>query len=85
MSRSSHNDRILRFISEEDASGRLPPTQREIANALYLSRSTVQRCLTDLENMGCIATIPGKARSLTIIRKPNRFHNIYKSERRSSE
>ena len=76
MSRSSHTDQVFRFISEEVADGHLPPTQREIANALYLSRSTVQRCLTDLENMGCVTTIPGKARSLTITRKPKRFHSI---------
>lgn len=71
MSRSNYTEQVFLYISNEVTSGHLAPTQREIADALYISRSTVQRCLSDLEDMGCIETIPGKARSLTIRRVPN--------------
>ena len=76
MSRSNYTEQVFHYISDEVASGHLSPTQREIAGALYISKSTVQRCLSDLQDMGCIETIPGKARSLTIIKKPNRFSTI---------
>lgn len=65
---SNYTEKVFLYISDEVASGHLSPTQREIADALYISRSTVQRCLSELEDMGRIEMIPGKARSLTIRR-----------------
>lgn len=72
MSRSNYTEQVFHYISDEVTSGHLAPTQREIADALYISRSTVQRCLSDLEDMGRIEMIPGKARSLKICMEPIR-------------
>ncbi|MDO5456086.1 MAG: winged helix-turn-helix transcriptional regulator [Eubacteriales bacterium] len=73
MSRSNYTEQVFHYISDEVASRHLSPTQREIAEALFISKSTVQRCISDLEDMGRIETIPGKARSLTIRREPIHF------------
>ena len=69
--RNYNCQRILQYLIAETDSGHLCPTQREIADALYISRSTVQRCLIDLDEMGLISYTPGKARTLIIRKRPS--------------
>jgi SOS-response transcriptional repressor LexA len=45
------------------------PTQREIANGCYLNRATVYFHLLMLEMDGRIAREPGKARSITLVKR----------------
>lgn len=60
--------RILDFIRAYLAERNLPPTQREIADGTYLSRSTVVRYLDILAERGLIVREDGMARGIWLPR-----------------
>lgn len=59
-------DFIVRYIDENG----YPPTQREISDAVYLSRSTVPRHLDALAKRGLIRYDEGKFRGIVVLRRP---------------
>lgn len=77
MSKHSNNisDRqksILSYIINEIASKHIPPTVREIGEAVGLqSSSTVHNHLTQLENKGYLQRDPAKPRSITVLMSPD--------------
>ena len=73
MSKINCSRNVLQFISDEINLRHQIPSQREIADALFISKGTVQRCLEELEEMGFVSSVPGKARSLTLLKDPTQF------------
>ncbi len=59
---------VERYIEEHGYA----PSLREIAAGCYLGTSSVLRHLDKLEALGWIAREPGRARSLTLLRKIER-------------
>jgi len=60
---------LIRFIRSSTASKGYGPSYREMAQALDLrSTSGVHRLVSGLEDRGFIARLPGRARSIQIIR-----------------
>jgi repressor LexA len=60
-------DQIFRFIREFKATHGYPPSQREIAQACFLSRPAIVRHLDRLEIQGKIRREPGKARGIQLV------------------
>ena len=79
MSRSNYTEQVFHYISDEVASGHLSPTQREIARALFISKSTVQRCLSDLEDMGWYSGNSGRETHIVGRKHANAwgFHDMH--------
>ena len=60
---------LLRFIRSSTSATGHGPSYREMAQALWLaSISGVHRLVSGLEDRGFIARLPGRARSIQIIR-----------------
>jgi len=65
---NSLTQQVFNFICDFSAEHGFGPTQREIAEGCYISRSNVVRYLDQLEWQRCITREPGKARSIKVIR-----------------
>lgn len=71
MAISDRQKSILAYIITEIGDKRIPPTVREIGEAVGLqSSSTVHNHLTQLETKGYIKRDPAKPRSITVLRTP---------------
>jgi repressor LexA len=66
---SASQQRVLDWIENFIVEHGISPTHREIQKGLgYRSSSTIQKYLVNLLNQGAISHVPGKARSLKILR-----------------
>ncbi len=61
---------VYRFICETLAARGYPPSQREIASAVFISAGSVVRHLDRLEMWGRITRDAGKARSIRLVSTP---------------
>lgn len=59
---------VYDFVDKYIQEHHYAPSQREIAAACYLGKTTVVRCLDRLEARGLIARDPGRARGIGILR-----------------
>jgi len=50
-----------------------PPTQKQIADACYLSKTTIARCMDKLEAWGWIQREQGTYRSLKLMEKEHQW------------
>lgn len=57
---------VLAYIRSYIAEHGMPPSQREIAEACYISKGTVQKVLWKLENRRLIERVPGKSRGIRL-------------------
>jgi SOS-response transcriptional repressor LexA len=64
---SSTTEVVYEFIRQYHEREGLPPTIREIADACYIGRSTVQRHLDRLAGWGWIILLPGRARGILLV------------------
>lgn len=53
-----HTDEVFAYIRQQVTAGKMP-TQSEVADALYLSRREVRRCLTVLKTLDQIRELEG--------------------------
>lgn len=60
--------RIYEFLDDFDADRGFCPSHREIADACFISRSSVTRYLDLLEARGLLEREPGTARGIRIVR-----------------
>lgn len=58
---------IYDFIKAHIEAHSYPPTQQEIADGCYLSKSTVRYNLSKLERAGLIRIDPGRARGIALL------------------
>lgn len=66
-----HNDPICEsvynFVQRYIDQHHYAPSQREIARACFMGKSTVLRCLDKLEAKGLISREPGRARGIGLL------------------
>ena len=65
-----HTQAVWRFIVKYQKAHGIPPTQREIMDALGLVTMSVRRHLALLEQDGIIERTPRQARSMRVMRQP---------------
>lgn len=62
-------ERLYCFIRHYTRTKKLPPTQREMADACFISAGTVNRHLDRLQMLGYIQRIEGKKRGIVLTEK----------------
>lgn len=65
---TQRQEQALRFIQSRDPA----PTYQEVADALSLSRGTAYNLISRLEAAGYVRRVSGAARSLRVVRMPDR-------------
>lgn len=65
-------EQVYLFICQYDADHHYAPSVREIGKACFLSPSSVLPHLYKLEGQGKISRDPGRARSITVLRLPQK-------------
>lgn len=61
---------VAQAIHEIAAETGVPPSIRELANELDSHPGAIHRCIDALVDRGWLVRLPGRARSLTLLREP---------------